>query len=221
MVLCRECNVNFYFLADFSANKLLFETRDKCTGTDCQRIICTLAAFECYAINETFEIDYCHIAIFNSSIFNCNCSSTVLALSLDLSVDFFFSNCHISCFYFNTFIFAERYFRLKSYFCSEDERFAGFDLNYVDLWAGYDFFFAFCNSVLVSCWDKLVSCIFIEDSCAIHLLDHFARHFTFTETRNANFVLVFLVSCLNCLFEFFSGNFDCKFRHIFFQFFNL
>ena len=37
--------------------ELIFESRDERSGTKCQRVVCSFAAFECFTVNKSFEVD--------------------------------------------------------------------------------------------------------------------------------------------------------------------
>ena len=57
LIFFRECNFYVYIIANFSTNKLFLESRDKCVGTKCQRILCSLSAIERYSVYRSFEVD--------------------------------------------------------------------------------------------------------------------------------------------------------------------
>ena len=57
LIFFRECNFNIYIIANFSANKLILESRDECVGTKCQRIFCSLSAVKWYSVYGSFEVD--------------------------------------------------------------------------------------------------------------------------------------------------------------------
>ena len=54
LIFFRECNFYVYIIANFSTNKLFLESRDKCVGTKCQRILCSLSAIERYSVYRSF-----------------------------------------------------------------------------------------------------------------------------------------------------------------------
>ena len=89
-----------------------------------------------------------------------------------------------------------------------------FCLNNINNRLGYDLFFILIYCLSVSRRNQVISCSFIEYLLAIHLLDHLAGNLTFTETRNTDLALFFLISLLNCLLKLFSRCLYCKLSHI-------
>ena len=59
LILLRECNLNLFVITCLSTNKLLLESRDKCVGTKCQRVICSFTALECFSVYESLKVNCC------------------------------------------------------------------------------------------------------------------------------------------------------------------
>ena len=98
-------------------------------GTDLKRMILTLAALKCNAINKSLEVDHCGIAVCDRSVCNGNSSCVVISLFLYCCLYLFVRYGGIDLGYLNTKILAKLYFRSYSNLCCEDERLACFCLN--------------------------------------------------------------------------------------------
>ena len=72
----------FYFVAGILAYELILERIDEGMGTDLKRMILTLAALKCNAINKSLEVDHCGIAVCDRSVCNGNSSCVVISLFL-------------------------------------------------------------------------------------------------------------------------------------------
>ena len=70
MVLFREGYVYFARFACVLADQLLFEVADEGMGTDRQIVVGALAAFESYAVDEAFIVDYSDVAILYRTLHN-------------------------------------------------------------------------------------------------------------------------------------------------------
>ena len=216
MVILRESYVNIHFLIDLSTDQLILESRDKAVGTDGQIIILTFAAFESNTVNKAFEIQLDHIAALNCTIIYVDGTGILFLLFFKFSLDLVIAYGYVSLLNLYAFVLTKSNFRLNSYGCSEDERFAGFDLYDIDLRAGNDLQFALFGCIMISHRHNTVGSILIEDTCAIHFLNHFTRSFTFSESRKSDFSSLFQVSRLDSFFKFFSGHFDGQLRHVLF-----
>ena len=159
-------------------------------------MILSFTSFKCNTVNKSFEIDDCCITVCYWSV--CYSYSSGILLLLFLKCCFYFFVCYscVNLSYLNTFVFSKCHFWSYSHFCCEDERFSFFDLCYIDLRLRYDLLLTLAQCFAVCIRDQLVCCIFIENTCTIHFLDHSSWNFTFTETRDADFVLLFHVSSL-------------------------
>ena len=216
LILLREGYVYFYFVAGILAYELILERIDEGMGTDLKRMILTLAALKCNAINKSLEVDHCGIAVCNRSVCNGNSSCVVISLFLYCCLYLFVRYGGIDLGYLNTKILAKLYFRSYSNLCCEDERLAGLDLYHVDGRSGYDVNTALLYCCRIVLLDQGVCCVLIEHCLAVHLLDHLSRNFTFTETRHADLAFFFQVSSLDCFLYFFGSHFNGKLCHILF-----
>ena len=117
LIFFRECNFYVYIIANFSTNKLFLESRDKCVGTKCQRIICSFTALECLSVYEALEIDSCCVAILGCAILNCDRSVVLLLLFLKLCLNFLVCYFCLRLRNLKSFIVAKSYLWFGSYFC--------------------------------------------------------------------------------------------------------
>ena len=216
MVLFRERYVDINVLTDLSANQLILKARDEAVGTDGQIVVLTFATVECNAVNETFKVQFDHIAVFYSTVIYVYCTGVFLLLFLKLSLDFLICYSKISFLNLYTFVLAQSNFRFHSYCCCKDKRFASFNLYNVDLRIGYDLQLALLSCIAVGHRHYVVSSLFIEYTNTIHFFDHLARCFTFSEARKGDFSFFFQVCSLDSFFKFFSGHFDGQLCHVFF-----
>jgi len=198
MILLRESNVYFLLLTDLCADQLILKSRDEAAGTDRQGVILCLAALECLAVYKAFEIKLDDITLLYCSVIHVDHSGVVLAFFIYFFLYFLFGNFDYRFLHFNALVIAKCYSRLQSYFCCEDERLAFLDLCHTDLRLGNDLLSAlFCSRCI--CFRNYDICsILIKDACAVHFLDHLSRCFSFTEARNVDFLLIFLISFLQC-----------------------
>ena len=104
LIFFRECNFYVYIIANFSTNKLFLESRDKCVGTKCQRILCSLSAIERYSVYRSFEVDCYDIILLSCAVFYADCSGVFLLLFLEFSFYVFVCYCDFSFRYFYTFV---------------------------------------------------------------------------------------------------------------------
>ena len=201
MILLREGHVYFYFLADLSAYQLLLKARDKCAGTDGQRVIGSLAALECLSVNEALEIDHGHIAVLNCSVLYGDGSGVCLALLVDLCVYFLIGRCSICLLYLDTLVLTQGNLRLYSYFCCEDEGLALLQLYDIYGRTGYDLKLALVCCLRICLLDQRVCSVIVKYFRSVHLLDHLARNLALTEARNRNLLSILQVSVLErCLY---------------------
>ena len=221
MVFFRESNVYVFFFSDHCTYQLLFKSRNKGIGSDCQRIVGSFSAFKSSSINKTFEIKCDHITVFYCSVIYIQCSGVAFLFFLQFCCNFFFCYFCSGYFYFHTFVFAQSYFRFYSYFSCEDKRFSFFNLYNIDFRLRNDFQTAFFCCLRIFCLDQCICCIFEEDTCSIHFFNHNTRSFSFTESRYVNSVFVFVIRSVHCFFKIFCRSFDGKLCHVFFQFFYL
>ena len=202
-------------------NKLLLESRDECVGTKCQRIVCSFTALKCLSVYEALEIDSCCVAVLSCTILNCDCSGVLLLLFLKLCLNFLVCYFCLRLRNLKSFIVAKSYLWFGSYFCCKDKWFARLNLCYIDLRLGNDLKITLSKCFAVMLRNQSVSSILKEYTLAVHLLDHFSRSFSFTESRNGNSAFRFLICILHCFVKILGGNLDCKFRHVFLHFFHL
>ena len=154
-------------------------------------MILAFAAFKWNAIDKSLKIDHCCITVFNRTVFYSDCSCIVISFFFYCFIYFFVCYCCVDLCYSNSHVFTKFYFRSYSYFCCEDERFSFFDLCYIDRWTGYNI----CSALIYCCTiillDQHICCIFKEYFRSIHFLDHISWHFSFTESRKADLILLF------------------------------
>ena len=214
MILLREGHVYFYFLADLSAYQLLLKARDKCAGTDGQRVIGSLAALECLSVNKALEVDDGHIAVLNCSVLYGDGSGVRLALLVELCCYFLISRCGVSLLYLDALVLAQGYFRLYCYFCGENEGLALLQLYDVYGRAGYDLKLALVCCLRICLLNQRVCRVIIEYFRSVHLLDHLTRNLSLTEARNGNLLSILQISVLKRCLYFLCGNFNSQLRHV-------
>ncbi len=107
LILLREGYVYFYFVAGILAYELILERIDEGMGTDLKRMILTLAALKCNAINKSLEVDHCGIAVCDRSVCNGNSSCVVISLFLYCCLYLFVRYGGIDLGYLNTKILAK------------------------------------------------------------------------------------------------------------------
>ena len=180
------------------SNKLILESRDKCTGTKCKCVVSSFTAVKCNTINKSFEIDCCDIAVCSCTILNCNCSCILILLFLNLSVNFLvcYSNLRLRNLY--TLVISKSNLWFHSYISCEDKSFTWLHLCNIDLRLGNDLKIALAKSFCILLWYKRINSVFHEYTLAIHALDHLSRSFSFTESWKADSAFLFLVSFLHC-----------------------
>src|SRR5699024_789133 len=215
LIFLREGNVHFHVISGLSAYKLVFESRNKGTGTKCQRIISALAALESSSVYKSLEIDGSDVSVLCSAVFHSDSSGVLLLLFLQFSLDLFVCHFCLRLRNFQSFILAQGYFRLHCNFCGKDESFARLYLCYVDLRLRNDLKIALLKSLAVLLRDQSVGRVLKEDSLAVHLLDHLSRRFAFTETGNGDSVFCSQICILHCLLQFLSRNLDSQLCHVF------
>ena len=138
VILLRECNFNFYFFLCLYSDKLILESWNKCSRTNCKRIVLSFSALKCFSINKSFKIKNNFISVFNRTSFYCNCSCVLSCLFLDLSINFFLCYACRYFIYLKSFVLSKSNFRSCSNKCCEDERFSFLDLCNIDLRLRYD-----------------------------------------------------------------------------------
>ena len=144
----------------------------------------SLAAFKCFAVNETFKVEYCCIALLKRSVCNVDDSCILLLISLELVCNIFVSYILDSLVYLYTLIVLdfnfglcckcslERNAVLLAYFCYFDVgHINNFKLKLVD---------NFRNALLV----HTVNSIFIENAFAVLSLDYLTGCLTLSEAGN-------------------------------------
>ena len=198
MVICGEGNLYFGLLAELCAHKLLLKAGNERAGSDGQRVVASLSAVKCNAVHKALEIDGCNVAVLYRSVLDGKGSCAVLSLLVDLLVDLCLGNGKVSLVNLHALVLAKLYFRLQSHLSGEDEGLALLDLGHIDLRGGSNLLLALLECLLICAGDQLVGCIFIEDCCAVHLLDHLAGHLALAEAGYADLVLVLLVRGLPC-----------------------
>ena len=208
-VVFWESNFYSYIITSFGANELIFKTRNKVARTDLQWVGFTLTAIESFAINSTFEVDNCEVALFHLGILVCNnhfrlLFSDVFQLILNLFVSY------LSFFFFSVQAFVVTQFNIRAfcYSCFEDEVFTFFKLYLFDFRLGHRNDFIFLQSscvVLVN--EEIVS--FIQNSffTIVHF-DDIAWCFTFTEARNVHLRSNAFYRCFNTSRNISSRYFD-------------
>ena len=221
MVFFRERYVDFFFFANLSADQLIFEARDEAAGTNLQRVILALAAFECFAIYETFEIKRREVAIFNFGTFrSVNHLALTILERLELLFNVFIRYSFYVLFHLQAFVFAEFNFRTRRNRSLEYEIlaiFKGFD---VDLRAANRLNLLFFKSISESLGAYDIEC-FLHDSIHAHVaLDDLARSLALAETRNIYTVAKTLYSLFHCLGNFRSFNLHRQSNLLVFTIFN-
>ena len=176
--------------------------------TDGQRIVGALAAVEGYSVHKTLKVDVCNIALLNGSVFHVHSPCVLSTLPIDLGGDFLLRDINVELAHFHALILAQRHLRLQGHLRGKNEGFAGLQLNHVDLRTGHDLLAALVIGLLVGIRDQLISGILVENLLAVHLLDHLAGHLALAEARDADLVLVLLVSLLNGLLQLLRGHFN-------------
>ena len=91
-VILRELNIDIEFITDAVTDNLILKAGNESTGADGQAVFFSLAAVKSNAVNKTFKINRCYVAVFNSSVVNIDNSCASVKHMLDFVVDFFFCN---------------------------------------------------------------------------------------------------------------------------------
>ena len=97
-------------------------------GTDYQRMVLAFSAFKCHAVNKSFKINDCRIAILYGTVFHGNGSRIALSLPVNLCLQLFFRHIRVNLRNLDTLIFSERNLRSYGNLCSKDKRFPFFNL---------------------------------------------------------------------------------------------
>ena len=215
VIILREGNLYFDLLLRLCPDELLFESGDKRSGTDGQRVVLTLATFERLAVHEAFEVQDDLVFILYRTILYRDGTGVLLRLFLDLRVYFLLGHAGGNLIYFQSLVLAQGNFRFGSYLRSKDKGLALLDLLYVDLRLGYDLQLTLVISLRVCLRDQAVGRVIIEDLRSVHLLDHLARYFSLTETRHIDLVFLSHICVLERFLQLIGGHFDGKLRHVF------
>ena len=186
LIFLWECHFYFCLFVDLSSDQLLFKSRDKCTGTDRQRVILTLSAFKRNSVYKSFKVKCNNILVLNSSVCNFYCSGITLTLFLDLFIYFFLHNSCRYLVYLKSLILAKLYFWLYSYFCCKDKVFSFFKLDNINCRLGSDLKFTLIICLSISFRNHVICCFIIEYFRSVHFFDHLTRNFSLTESRKAD-----------------------------------
>ncbi len=165
-------------------------------GADLKRMVLALAALKCCTVNKSLEVDDCGISGLYRSVCYRYGSCVVVSFLLQCCVNFLIGNSGVYLGNGNTKVLAKCYFRLNCNFCCKDKWLTLLKLYNINAWAGYDVDTALVNCCRVVLLHQAVGSIFIEDSCAVHLLNHCSRNLALAESRNTDLVLFLLVSSL-------------------------
>ena len=180
------------------ADQLILEARDEGAGTDGQRVILALAAFELNAVYGTNEIDGCDIILLDLTL-NLNDTCILLELCSELLVYFLCAYSGLSLLYRNALILTEGNLRLYSNGCCVDHILIHIDLLYADLRSGNDLEAGLLRSLRIGLIKNLIERILEEYLRSVHLHDHLLRCLALTETRKIELVTVLLVCYIDGL----------------------
>ena len=180
------------------ADQLILEARDERAGTDGQRVILTLAAFELNTINGTYKIDGCDIVLLDLTL-NLNDTCILLELCSELLIYFLRTYSSLCLLYRYALILTEGNLRLNSNGCRVDHILIHTDLLNADLRSGNDLKAGLLRSLRVSLIQNLIERILEEYLRSVHLHDHLLRCLALTETRKIELVTVLLVCYIDGL----------------------
>ncbi|MNY12824.1 hypothetical protein D3C86_1459270 [compost metagenome] len=166
---------------------MIFETWDEGVGTKLKGILLRFAAFECYFINETFEIDDDNIAASCLSFFKNNQFSMTLLQTSKLFIQFFFRNSCVNRIYFDTFVIAKCYFRLNGYFRFELHGLTFTKLLYVYFRTINRLDFNLFDRLYINFWQNDIDSVLIQTFNTEFSFKDGTRHFPFTESWNVYF----------------------------------
>ena len=201
MILLRECHNDILGLACGDADELLFESRDKCAGTDSEALTLGCAAIKSDAVYCSGVIKVDRIAVSYRSVCDIYLAGILLLLALKLFFDILVSDCDILLGNFNCHIVAELDFRLDSYFHCVNEVLALLHLHRHDFRISDNIEFCFIDSVRIGLVYAFICSILIEDARSVHFLNDVLRSFAFTESRDVETAFCFVVSRCDCLIK--------------------
>ena len=222
MVICGEGHLDLALLSGLRADQLLLEAGNERTRTDGQGIILALAAVKSNAVNEALEVDHGHILILHRTILYGNRSCVVLPFLVDLFLHLIIGYGNIDLLNLHALVLTERHFRLQRNFRCENKGLSLFNLHDIYRRLGDNFeFLVLCKFPVVSDGNQCICSVLIKNTGAVHSLDHLIRNLSFSESGNAHFILILLISGPDCLIEFLCSDLDRKHCHVFLFVLNL
>ena len=209
MVILRERDVYFKFIAYIMPDNLPLEALDKTVGAKLKRVLLALAAFERLAVDKSLEIDHRGISVLGGAAFHRNHTAILRLHAGKLGVDLCVGRLRYLLFNLNTLVALDRYLRLDG-----DGRLEAVavlpDLHNLDIGAVDRFDALFLHRVLIGGGIRIINGFLVKHTLAVQALNHFSGRFAAAETGNIHPLAVALECRVNRLFKRFSVHLDFK-----------
>ena len=214
-VFFGERNIYVELIADVFADYLLLKAGNETARAELERIALGFAAVKRFAVNEALEVYRYGVAVLRRSVVNID--KTCL---LFLIIRKFFRNVRFGNFngflgQFKTLVTLYLYLGFNRNGRFEAETVLA-DFENLDIGSVNRLYLCFFNSSLVRFGINFFHRVVVENSGAVHSLNHFSRRFALAEAGNVEFFYILSVRFFNSRFKLVCGNADFEFNDIFF-----
>ena len=220
LILGGEGDVDVELFASRVADDLILEAGDEGAAAQGQAVVLSLAALECNAIDEAFEVDINDVAVLSSALTG-QLTGVALLHTLQLGIDGLVGNSMDRLLNGQTVVVADLDFGLDGDLDSQGHALGLVCGIHADLRAANGLDASFLDGCLVCVGEQLVDGIVGKDISAVHLLDQSAGSLALAEAGNCVLLALLLEDIGNCGLEGLSVDGELQLCHALFELFAL